>query len=334
VAGDEALTSLTIKAVSVLNPEKYGEATVTVEAPPEPVLPAPKGANALSGKTYFDRDAKIYFSPTAPGAASGTYTKKAVLYTYNEDVNRPSEPVLDANGKYTWVETATGAYSWDADAKKVTLAPEKAAPSEDGYGYGPLETKSQYRVSVQEMLDQYTQEEEEELSAQLQSLGFSSIEEYLDRAVEYTFKNVTNNYALSADNKALFLDELLPANKGSNELAGNTYYDTTWDSGAGQEVRDESATYVFATDGSCAYTYHGGTPQTYSYAFDRDARKVYLKVPTTERQTAYVQSGSVYNAQYYDSQDDAKAAEVNGRYNRIDVYTYDTPDLTLRFRPF
>ncbi|MDR2483665.1 MAG: hypothetical protein LBD08_08560 [Treponema sp.] len=293
----------------------------------ETQLPASKGANALSGKTYFEYEEKIEFSVTAEGAASGTYTRRAVPYQRNGDY---SEPVL-ADGKYTWVDIETGAYSWDADAKKVTLAPEKAAPRNQD-GYDQPQTKAQYRDSMQTMLNQLKQQEEmgdEEFNAALQEMGYSSVAAYLDYAVAERFKNVTNNYAFSTDEKALFLDEVLPANKGNDDLAGQTYNGTTWNDDD-EAVKDEREKYVFAAEGSsCTYTYDGGSPQTYNYAYDSAAKKVYLKVPVTDRDSSYTGGGS-YGAEYYDSPEDAKAAQVNNQYNRVEVYTYNTTEKTLR----
>jgi hypothetical protein len=165
-------------------------------------------------------------------------------------------------------------------------------------------------------------------------MGYSSAAAYLDSYVEYTFKTVTNNYALSADAEVLFLDEPLPAVKGADELTGQTYYGTTWNDDVDDYVRAESETYVFANR-SCTYTKTtgGGTPetQTYVYAFDSDTKKVYLKVPTTDRESWPVWS---HDAERYDSEKDAWAAQVNGRYNRPVEITYDTTYKTLRQSPY
>jgi hypothetical protein len=281
---------------------------------PAPELPDSQGTNALSGKTYFDGSTKIEFSATAAGAASGTYTKKSTVG-------------LDDNGKYKWVDIETDVYSWNAAAKQVTLAPRKAAPPNQD-GYGPLQTKPEYRSSQQAMLNQYKQEVgDEAFNAALAGMGFSSAEAYLDYRVAEAFKNVTktNNYALSADAEALFLDEPLPAVKGTDELTGQTYYGTIWNDDVHDYVRDESYTYVFANR---SYTYTkttgGGTPetQTYVFAFDSDAKKVYLKVPTTDRESWPVW---IHDAERYDREEDAYAAWVNSQYNRpVKVYTYDT----------
>jgi hypothetical protein len=299
----------------------------------ETQLPASKGTNALGGKTYFEYEEKIEFSETSEDAVSGTYSKKAVPYQRN---GNSSEPVLE-NGKYTWVEIETGAYSWDADAKKVTLAPEKAAYQNQD-GYGQPQTKAEYRSSGQEELNHYKEQMGEAAFNDflLEQTGYSSAAAYLDYVVAERFKNVTNNYAFSTDEKALFLDEVLPVKKGNDDLAGKTYNGTTRNDG--EEVKDTSQTYVFAADGSsCTYTQTyssgGNYNVTYVYTYDSTAKKVYLKVPvpTEDRENSYTGGNSGNNAQYYDSPEDAKAAVVNGQYNRVEVYTYNPTDKTLRY---
>jgi hypothetical protein len=344
VASGETLTSLTVKATSDADNTKSGTAAVTVSAAqelPAPELPDSQGTNALSGKTYFDsgvtyfggsmsgrmsikKSTKIEFSATAAGAVSGNYTKKSTVGDW-------LQPVLDDNGKYKWVDIETGVYSWNAAAKQVTLATRKIAfENQDNQdGYGPLQTKTEYQSSQQAMLNQYKQEMgDEAFNAALAEMGFSSAAAYLDYRVAEAFKNVTktNNYALSADAEVLFLDEPLPANKGADELAGKTYNGTTGNNDA--PVKDTSQTYVFADDGSsCAYTYttYSGARgnETYNYAFDSTEKRVYLKIPVTYRARSYTDS-STTSAGYYNSVAENKAAEINSRYNRIEVYTYDT----------
>jgi hypothetical protein len=154
VASGEMLTSLTVKATSDADNTMSGTAAVTVSAAqelPAPELPDSQGTNALSGKTYFEGRTKIEFSATAAGAASGTYTKKSTVEGENH------EPVLDENGKYQWVDIETGVYSWNVTKKQVTLAARKIA-FENQDGYGPLQTKPEYRSSEETWLNQLKQE--------------------------------------------------------------------------------------------------------------------------------------------------------------------------------
>jgi hypothetical protein len=280
-------------------------------------LPASKGANALSGKTYVDWNEKIVFSETADDAASGTYKVLSV----KKDSNWL--PIL-VDGKYSYAETETGYYSWDETEKTVTLGPEKAT-WQDNNEYGPLQTKSVYRNSVIAMLDEYKEiMGDAEFNAELERQGFSSVSAYIDYAIAVKFKNVTSNYAFSFDGKALFLDEVLPDSNGSNELRGQTYY------GMINDEIDKTKTYVFSSTGSTCSTYtQNGLSQTYNYAYDSTAKRVYLKVPTTDRDSRYDPSNTkAYN---FADADEYNAAQANSGYKSVSVCLYDTTAKTLRY---
>ncbi|MDR0562236.1 MAG: hypothetical protein LBG73_06055 [Spirochaetaceae bacterium] len=247
------------------------------------------GENAVSGKTYFDSDTKIVFSATASGAASGTYTK--------------SEKNWQDGG---YVETATGSYTWNETANTVTLVPGKRAT---GSGE-PLQTKTEYRASMQAWGDQViAQYGEEAINQQFATMGFSSLAEYIDYAVEDAFKNVLYNYAFSEDDKALFLDEQLPANIGTNELVGQTYNGMTWvgEGDSGHNEKDTSKTYVFTAD-TCTYT-NGSSTETYRYAYNSKMKLVIFKKPTNDRDAVYTAVASNTT-----NSDEYNAAQVNDRY--------------------
>ncbi|MDR1252617.1 MAG: hypothetical protein LBK62_10715 [Treponema sp.] len=283
-------------------------------------LPTAKGVNALSGKTYFDYSEKIAFSATAEGAANGTFTIGSAVWKDGAN-NWELE-----NGKYKYFPSKTGYYSWDATAKTVTISPEKIANRNNGV-YGPLETKAAYRAAVQKMLDDYKKERGEAwLNEQLASMGFSSVAAYLDYAVAEDFKNVIYNYAFSADNKALFLDEPLPASKGANELTGLTFNGTR---DGNDDVKDDSQTYVFTATG-CTETGEGGYSQTYTYTYNSSEKMVYLKTPTEDRDARYNADNT--NSGYFDSADAYNAAQVNNQYNRLEKYKYDTAKKLLQRR--
>jgi len=203
-------------------------------------LPAASGANAVSGKTYFigsytyssdnysssyiSYNNKTVFSTTAAGASSGTYTKESAVYNYNDGY------VL-SNGKYTYETSATGTYTWNEGAKTVTIKPEKIA-WENENGQTVFSDKTAYRNAYHASLQVYMNEYKAEMgeagfNTWLAGEGFSSVAAYInytvDYAVEEVFKNRTYTYSFSADNVSLFLREALPANKGANELSGQTY---------------------------------------------------------------------------------------------------------------
>jgi hypothetical protein len=273
-------------------------------------LPASSGANELSGKTYFDFDDKIVF------AADGTYKVSSVKNDEDHD------PVLEG-GKYTYTETEIGAYSWNATAKTVTTKPEKIAVYGEN-GYGALQNTAGYRAEGEAWLNAYKEEMgEADFNAELAEMGFSSVAAYLDDYVADSFKNVTRNYAFSKDNKALFLDEQLPANKGTNELSGQTFT---------RSSNNSSEKYVF-TGTDCTYTYGGGDDytQTYTYAYDSEAKRVYLKTPTTDRADTYEKqiANNNNNTGYFATADEYNAAQVNSRYRWINQYRYDVTAKTL-----
>jgi hypothetical protein len=287
----------------------------------ENTLPESKGANALSGKTYFLGRVKTEFSTTAKGAANGTYAVLAVKY--NSDY---TAPVLE-NGKYTYAIYETGYYSWNETAKTVTLSLEKISVRDAG---SSLLSKAEYRAFFQEYLNQYKKDVgEANFNKELASLGYSSISAYIDDDVAKIFGNVTNNYTFSADGKALFLDETLPANNGSNELSGNTFNGAYWDSEDGELKKNTWITYVFTAD-SCTYS-SGGPTYVYAYAYDSTAKKVYLKLPTTDRETRYSQMSTTgFDPAYFNSADEWKASEINYRYyERRGALKYDTTEKTL-----
>jgi hypothetical protein len=285
----------------------------------ENTLPASKGANALSGKTYVNWSNKIVFSATAEDATKGTYTKKSTVYDEEK-----SEYVL-SSGKYTYVDIETGVYSWNETAKTVTLSPEKIAINDDD-GYGSLLDKEAWKIAYRatapaNITDEYI--------SQMTDGQYTTITAYINARADESFKSITNNYAFSTDGKALFLDQVLPANKGSNELSDQTYYGTTE---AG--VKDEKQMYAFKADGTCIYTYtEYNYTQTYIYAYDGSAKKVYLKAPTTDRDAAYTQaSNNTSSAGNFADANEYNAAQVNGRFDSgIESYKYDTSEKILEY---
>ncbi|MDR0568637.1 MAG: InlB B-repeat-containing protein [Spirochaetaceae bacterium] len=273
-------------------------------------LPSSSGENALGGKTYFDLNTKIEFSATASGAVTGTFTK----YEQND-------------GGDSYVEIATGSYAWNGTAKTVTLALEKVATRSEGE-YGPLQTKNDYSALMQEMVDQVIAEQgAEAVNQMLATIGFSSVTEYIDYAVDDAFKNVIYNYAFSADNKALFLDEQLPANNvGTNELTGETYYGVNWVSH--NPEKDLNQTYVFTAD-SCTYTNSGSPAETYRYAYNSKIKQVILKKPTNDRDAAYTAVASnTTDSGGFSNPDEYIAAQVNDRYGLLSR-SYDTAEKTI-----
>jgi hypothetical protein len=297
------------------------------------VLPVPKGANDLSGKTYIEQEKKIVFSPTAAGAESGTYETSTVK------LDDDREYVI-VNGKFDYAVTESGYYSWDETAKTVTISPEKVArPEPDGSGYGPLQTKAEGRAEMKELIDEYIKEAgQAAVDAEFASEGFSSVAAYLDYVVAEAFKNVIYYYAFSSDSKALFLDEPLPEPKGANELAGQTYNGMAYHKEYGEKedgewVKDPTKEYVFTKD-SCTFTettYDPDNPYTqiYDYAYDNAQKLVYLKVSVATREAAYAARSSNTESGNFANAVEFNAAPVNADYNRMEQYIVNTSDKTL-----
>jgi hypothetical protein len=235
---------------------------------------------------------------------------------------------IQQDGKYVYdVKIETGNYSWDATKKTVTTTPEEVA-RQISYGeYEDLQSKEGFRVALQAVMDGYkNQMGEVAFNDAIKGMGFSSVAEYIDAEVAEAFKNVTRNYAFSKDDKALFLDEKLPTNKGTNELTGETYYGMKW--GGGDPVKDTTQTYVF-TETDCTYTQTGdySYSRTYIYAYDSTAKMVYLKMPTKGREAYY---DGMSNNNGDDNPDEHNAAEVNSLYGRLEKHQYDLKEKTLQ----
>jgi hypothetical protein len=139
------------------------------------------------------------------------------------------------------------------------------------------------------LLNQYTNEwGEVKFNQWLSNLGFSSATAYLDFTVAEAFDNKTYNYDFSMDGLALFLDEVIPANEGSDELSGQTYNGIRWGIEDDYSIKDNGQIYAFT---AFDYTYtnmeysednHNGT-----YTYNSAQEMVWLKPYTADRQTQY-----------------------------------------------
>jgi len=280
-------------------------------------LPAASGVNAVSGKTYFEWNEKIVFSATANGAANGSYTKGRV--ERDGDWNE----VLDNNGKYKYIDIETGTYTWNETAKTVTLKPEKVALISE-YGYGALENEIAYRKSLQALLDEMKAKNGDAwINEQLAAMGFSSISAYFNYTVDEAFSNKSNGYSFSTDGTALFLEQALPANKGTNQLTGQTYYGMTWEGDGDDEkrVKDENQKYVFTASG---YTFtdarrSDGTLYTVTgaYAYDSNMKLVWLKpekINGKDRQEIYTEE-TAWSGHNYVDDNACRAARTNDQFS-------------------
>jgi hypothetical protein len=284
------------------------------ESDPGNALPAAKGVNAVSGKTYFENQSKTVFSATGEGASSGTYSVSETKWDKDS-----KQYVLDADGKYTYEERETGVYSWDETAKTVTLAPEKVAPSQNGV-YSAVQTKEEYKAAQKTMLDGFKNDMgEEAFNQELQQMGFSSVAEYIEFAANEAFAQEKNAYSFSDDAAALFLEAVLPENKGTNELAGQTYNGLKWNNGS--MAKDPNQVYTFNADGTYSFVDNttGGykeESQEGAYAVDSSQaqrKRVYLQPKKVAGKTraAYYAEKTAYSGHKYADNAVCRAAETN-----------------------
>jgi hypothetical protein len=247
-------------------------------------LPDSNGNNAVSGKTYFIGDTRLIFSVTTEDIINGTYAIKDI----ESGIYRP-----DDNNRYIDIET--GIYSWNEEAKTVTLKPEKVSFLEskgssggDGYftinnKYEILEDKTAYHSRVLAYLEFYKDKIGNVAFNKLLSYhGFTNTVAFVDYTVNEVFVNKTNRYSFSSDGTALFL-ERLPVNRGINEFSGQLYYGKSWiwDEEANEEIlkKDKNQTYVFTdTHFTLTFEYSEGRTITIpgTYAYNSIQKRIWL----------------------------------------------------------
>jgi hypothetical protein len=292
-------------------------------------LPAAKGANELGGKTYFTEyngGGKIEFVTTAATAESGEYKQF--------EANRNNGQ--NGNYTYTYTEIENGSYSWDDSSnKKVVVLKPTGVAYRNGSSYGALQDVAGYRQAVQNMINAYQPgPEDKTLEEQLASMGFSSVDAYIDYAVKEAFANKTFAYALVANGATLLLSGTLPSSSGTNELINKTFNGLTWQQGAsegdrGGYVEDTAKTYAFTVSG---YTYtdsnnngnNNGNNANGTYAWNATSKYVYLK-PTkigNMNNVEYFASLTGDSADRYNTATDYHAARTNGEF-AVQEYPYN-----------
>jgi hypothetical protein len=284
------------------------------------------GDNAVGGKTYYEYSSKIEFAVST--GTNGTYT--GYRARYNNDDNYGYD--LDADGKYKWDIEETGTYTWNEDAKTVTLRPGKLSGAN-----GELLDKARYKSYVQAQINAnlatykegqgWTQAQLDEYIREfLADMGYSSLTQYIDAMVNEAFGNHPYTYSFSTDGKSLFMQEALPQPKGTDELAGKTYYGITSDHG--EDVKDPNKEYVFSANKTYTYDYDFSYSQTRtgSYSYNSAQKWVYFSKVTIDGKTA---------AEYYETviieelnnpfiNDDAyKASRTNSDFCNYNSYEYD-----------
>jgi len=297
-------------------------------------LPAPKGTNAVSGKTYYEYSERTVFSATSDGASNGTYTVGRTVYN---DTTHQTELV---DGKYKYSDNETGTYTWNEDAKTVTLKPEKLlSQDENGNLLDKAGYKAAYTTYMNTMLASqkeqqgWTQEQlDEYIKKQLAAMGYSSLQQYIDETANEAFSNRTNGYSFSTDGNALFLEEALPANKGTNEFTGQTYNGLTWNSTTGKNEKDSQQVYVFtATDYTFTSSRYGTTVEDKgSYAYDSNLKRVWIRPSTKDGKTrdAYYTAQTPSGGHNYADDNAYRAAQTNDAF-RVQSNQYNSTNKTI-----
>jgi len=298
-------------------------------------LPPPKGTNAVSGKIYYEKSTRTVFSITDDGASNGTYTVGEIVY------NRETGNHELVNGKYKYADDETGTYTWNEEAKTVTLKPYKKSGPDGGMldkaGYKTVytsymndmvaSTKEEYGWT-QAQVDAYIKE-------QLASMGYSSMTQYIDATVNEAFSNKTNAYSFSTDGTALFLEEALPANKGTNQFSGQTYYGLTYNydfvTGTQTTEKDTNQVYVFTATGYTFTDFRWGTQtETGSYAYDSNLKRVWLRPSTKngENKDACYTEQTAYSGHYFADDNAYRAMRTNELFC-INVEPYNSTNKTI-----
>lgn len=277
-------------------------------------LPAAYGLNAVGGKTYFGNADRIVFSTTSKGDLNRTYTVISVVFDENFEI-------VFVDDKMKYADTEAGIYTWNEDVKTVTLKPEKVAfYGEDGLigiPSVPLD-KTAYRSRVQAYYKTR------------QNMDEAAINQALSFMVNSAFSNKTKNYSFSTDGTVLFLEEPLPANEGKNELSGQTYNGTTWDSDQKKRVKDTSKVYVFT---AFSYTLteprYGGTWRTTgTYAYDSSQKRVWLKPLSIDG----LNRAAYYDAAYRFTDDDIASRAANTAFEFMHwLQVYNITNKTIGF---
>jgi len=309
---DETTAAVTTYTTSGFDSATAGEKTITVSYEGKTatftvtVQNASVVNNPVSGKTFYINAYKTEFD-----ASNGTYTGYNTRYN---DVG----PVLDANGKFQWDIAETGTYTWNEDAKIVTLKPGKRL-SDDGQS---LLDKAEYKIAftaefntmfanwkeengwTDEFIDEFIRE-------QLAAAGYSSIEQYIDAIVNERFGDQPYTYSFSNDGKSLLMQEALPQSKGTDELADKTYNGMIRDD-FDQQVKNPNDVYVFGADKTYTHT-DTGFSEAGSYSYDSTKKIVYFNRVKYSGQTAseYYETVTIWGINAFINDDAYKAAETN-----------------------
>jgi hypothetical protein len=282
-------------------------------------LPESNG-NPLSGKTYYDRTKKIVFSVTANNASDGTYTVDSRVLIFIPEL-------------FEFVNTETGTYSWNEGAKTVTLKPERATwPIYITVSDYPLLDKTGFRLAANAFFNEM-EEAGDDVKGYLLSKGFSNTESFINTLTNETFADTTKTYSFSTDKSALFLDDALPENNGTDEFSGQTYYGVILNSDTDTYEKNPDKIYVFTSYGYASIWNLGPGQEIYTgnYTYDSDQKRVWLKPLTFNGldRNAYYAKQTAYPGHYYDNDYACRAAETIDAFRPLVVIQYDSTEKTM-----
>jgi len=172
-------------------------------------------------------------------------------------------------------------------------------------------------------------------------MGYSSLTQYIDAIVDEAFATTkTNTYSFSTDGTALFLEEALPANNGTNELSGQTYNGVTYtyDTGTVVTTKDPSKVYVFTatsytfTGNSDGYTQTETGSYTYNTSYYNNMKVVYFRPSTIngKNRVQYYAEQTAYSGHYFVDDNAYRAAQTNS-YFYTKMQPYNSTNKTIGY---
>jgi hypothetical protein len=276
-----------------------------------------KGTNEVGGRTWYSSLSRTVFD------TNGSYTGYSVQFIPGDDRGGPD---LDANGKYQWDINSTGTYTWNEDAKTVTLRLEKTSMGDDGKLVGKAEVKSYYTAMFKEQLASMGLTEAQYDAYIKENTGYASLSQYTDVVVNEAFRDRPYAYSFSKDKKSLLIQEALPPPKGTDELAaGKTYngtmYDYDYSQGQGTYVKDPDTVYEFGANRTYTLKRSGirTAEETGSYSYDSTEKRAYFSIEKIFGITAaeyYVTVDISTSASFFPDNDAYKAAQTNSVFSR------------------
>jgi hypothetical protein len=281
-------------------------------------LPASVGDNQVGGKIYYQGNWEKSVFDASTGT-NGEYTVYRVLYD-----DATNDLILDENGKYKWVINRTGTYTWNKNEKTITIRAEKILVDPPLSNNEKFMTKTEYKTAFTAYMIQF--KDDTTLKQQLADMGYSSLTQYIDAMVNQEFDNYSYTYSFSNDGKSLFMQEILPQPKGTDDFVGKTYNGLMWDEEARKYEKDSYEEYVFGANKTYTHTYkdNGTVIETGTYYYDSTKKLVYFSIIKIDNKTAveYYNSIKIWGDNYFIDEDAYKAAETNIQFRNY-YFNYD-----------